>query len=315
LASGRCMANNFQMVRKGRPGLWFQPEALPKSALEQLARQPTASLAEDAGPTSMYPKGVRRWPKQTPRRQSQVGGIFGSGTIGQYPEGGNRQHQPVAGYPLWIGTPGMLPLPAHSLESAEPQFNPDPQPIPTHSHIPRRQVGQYQPGFLLVRAPDYQQGTTTAYFWLSESCTLTHPGIAGSRNQTGCRLPTASQGLKGSVAFDSHQGVPTQGCNPPPEAGTPQTSIGQYQHRHGLGNCWPQQLQQVHNRQYPRAFFIGRQDVPSHRNGVTPVEHTNHQSAYPVPVQSGVNGQAKWLPCHQDKSQRSKGPKQRDTST
>ena len=96
------MANNFQLVRKGRPGLGFQPKALPKPALKQLARQPVAALAEDAYPSSLHPRGMERWSKHSTRRQSQIGGIFGSGTIGQYPERGHRQHQPVPGYPLWM---------------------------------------------------------------------------------------------------------------------------------------------------------------------------------------------------------------------
>ena len=35
--------------------------------------------------------------------------------------------------------------------------------------------------------------------------------------------------------------------------------------------------------------------MPSHRNGVTPIEHTNHQSTYLVPVQGGVNGQGQMV--------------------
>ena len=144
------MVNNLPLLGKGRPRLRCQPKAAPESSLKQLASQPTPALAEDADFPRGYPRGMRRWSKQSARRQTPMSGIFGPGAISQHPQGSHRQHQPVASYPVWVGALGVLPLPAHPLQGSKSQFNPDPQAIPGYPQVLWGQVGQYQPRLSLL---------------------------------------------------------------------------------------------------------------------------------------------------------------------
>ena len=141
---------------------------------------------------------------QAARGQAPGFGIFGPGSVSRHPKHGHRQYQPVAGYPVWVGPLGVLPLPAHSLQGPESQFNPDPQPIPGYAQGLWRQVGQYQPGLGLILSPYHQQCSGTALCGPAESGAPAHPGVAWPRNQLSGRLPSSAQGLKAGVAFDPH---------------------------------------------------------------------------------------------------------------
>ena len=136
----------------GRPWLRCQPKPLPESPSQQVASQPTGAPAQDTDPTPTINEllGGR---VQAARGQALGFGIFGPGSVSRHPKHGHRQYQPVAGYPVWVGPLGVLPLPAHSLQGPESQFNPDPQPIPGYAQVLWRQVGQYQPGLGLIPQP------------------------------------------------------------------------------------------------------------------------------------------------------------------
>ena len=62
-------------------------------------------------------------------------GVFHPGAVGQGQQRGHRQHQPVAGYAGWVGSPGLVPLPAQALEGLEAQLDPEPQGVPTRPHF------------------------------------------------------------------------------------------------------------------------------------------------------------------------------------
>ena len=85
-------------------------------------------------------------------------GVFHPGAVGQGQQGGHRQHQPVSGDAGGVGTAGLVPLPAQALDGLEAQLDPEAQRVPTGSHLVRSQVGEDDPGFLLLGVPDGQQG-------------------------------------------------------------------------------------------------------------------------------------------------------------
>ena len=185
------MVNELQLGRNRRPWLRCQPKPLPESPSQQLASQPTGAPAQDTDPTPTINEllGGR---VQAARGQAPGFGIFGPGSVSRHPKHGHRQYQPVAGYPVWVGPLGVLPLPAHSLQGPESQFNPDPQPIPGYAQVLWRQVGQYQPGLGLILSPYHQQCSGTAQCGPAESGAPAHPGVAWPRNQLSGRLPSSA---------------------------------------------------------------------------------------------------------------------------
>ena len=117
------MVGDFQVGLGFRPGFGQQPDAAPEAAPEQQPPQPVDAVADDAdGPYRPAP-GVAAPGSRRSGRCAQVAwsnpavmGVFHPGAIGQGQQRRHRQRQPVAGDAGWVGSPGLVPLPAQAFD-------------------------------------------------------------------------------------------------------------------------------------------------------------------------------------------------------
>lgn len=286
------MINDSQCRRWNRPQLWSKPEELPRAAFQQLPEQGTVPLLEYAGLSGPRADHLGRGR----RRHTPNASILYAGAVGHNPGHRYRQPQPMPPCSNRVRPPGVFPLPANAFQGAEAQFDPDPQTVPTNADALRWQVGQQNPRLDLVIPPNHNQDPTATQFRAVESSAGSYPAVAWPGHQGAGGHATASLGLENGVAPDAHQRVPTQGLYLFAKTGAPQTTVGQHQYRHVLWDGWPQEGQQVQSRSYPRARPVTGQDMPCHRDGATPVEHTDHHCAQTVTMGGGVNGQSQLIP-------------------
>ena len=248
---------------------------------------------DSSGATSGEPLGRRM---QVRRRQTPKFSIFYPGAVGHNPNHRHRQHQPMPGYSNRVRPSGVFPLPSNPFQGAKAQFDPNPQTVPTNPDTLRWQVGQQDPRFGLVILPHHHQNPTATHCRLLERRAGSYPPMARSWHQCAGGQTAAPKGLEGGIVLDPHERVPAQVTDAIPETGTPQSTIGQHQYRHALGDHRPQQCQEVHSRSYPRAGPITRQDMPCDWDGATAVEHADYHSAQPVTMGGRVNGQSQLIP-------------------
>ena len=120
-----------------------------------------------------------------------------------------------------ISPPRLVPLPAQALDRLETQFDPETQGIPTHPNRLRRVAGQYDPGFRLLGAPDYQQ-SAAAFGGALEGGSAAHPRGVGAGNESLGGQPPASRSAEGDVFGLPDVGMPARSLNLVPQFGTGQ---------------------------------------------------------------------------------------------
>ena len=223
--------------------------------------------------------------------QLPVIGLLHPGSIGQGQQRGYRQHQPMAGDARGVGPPGLMPLPAQTLDGLETQFDPETQGIPTHPNRLRWLVGQYDPRFQLIGVPDHQQGATAFGGVLEGSSAADPSGIGTGDEGLGGQSP-ATLGTEGDVFRVSDVGMPALRSDLTPQFGTGQAPVAQHYDGHLSRHCWRQGLQQLHCRVHPAPGTLGGQDAPGHGNGAASVEHADHDGGSVIPLQCRVNGQS-----------------------
>ena len=276
-------------------GLRCQPKPLPESPSQQLASQPTGAPAQDTDPTPTINEllggacaggpgaspglrhlrpGFRKptakaWPPPIPASGGLPGLGWFAGCVAIASPLPSRPGIPVQSRPATHTR--LRPSPLEASRSVPARARLDPQPIPPAMF----RNGAMRAGGKAVPRPT--------------------PGLAWPRNQLSGRLPSSAQGLKAGVAFDPHQGMPTQRTDPLPEARTPQAPVGEHQHRRGLGNRWGQSVQQIQNGREPRSLLVSGQDVPGNGDGATSIEHAHYQGHHPITVESGVDSQSQLL--------------------
>ena len=111
----------------------------------------------------------------------------------------------------WPGPPGLVPLPAQALEGFEAQFDPETESVPTGSHLLGREVGEDDPGLLLLDVPDHQEGATAFGGGGAESGALADPRGVGLGNEGEGGKPVAALGAEGDVFSIPHTGMPALG--------------------------------------------------------------------------------------------------------
>ena len=192
--------SDLQVVLGLWPGFGQQPDSAPEASFEQHASEPVEAVAEHADGARQPATSVPMIGSQRLWRRTEIAwcdatieGVLHSGAIGQGQQGGHRQHQPVAGDAGRVGAPGLVPFPAQALDGLEAQFDPEAQGVPADPDLLRRQVGEDDPGFLLLGVPDGQQGATAALWWVGRRrcpgrSRRYRTGKEGARGQTPATL-------------------------------------------------------------------------------------------------------------------------------
>ncbi len=296
--SGGGVVGDFQVGLGFGPGFGQQPDPVPEAALEQQSPQPVDAVADYADlPFRLLPT-VAMPGRQRLGRSSQVAwgdpavmGVFHPGAVGQGQQRGHRQHQPVAGYAGWVGSPGLVPLPAYTFEGLEAQFDPEPQGVPTGPHFLGRQVGEDDPGFLLLGVPNHEQGATALGGWGTEGGSAANPGCIRTGNEAQSGQPAPTIGAESDVLPIAHTGVPALGAYLLPQLGTGYAPVAEDNHGHFLGNGWGQFLEQFHGGVHPGAALGGAVDAPGHGNGAAPVEDADDDGGGLIALEGGVDGQ------------------------
>ena len=172
-----------------RPGFWQEPDPAPEASLEQHPPQPVNAVADYADLPFWFLPAVAMLGRQRFGRRPQVARAIprslASSTWCRRPgqQGDHREHQPVAGDVSWIGAPGLVPLPAEALDGLEAQFDPETEGVPTGSHLIGCQVGEGDPGFLLLGVPDHQQGSAALDGGMTEGGAAPDPGRVGNGDE------------------------------------------------------------------------------------------------------------------------------------
>ena len=238
------------MARR-RPGFGNEPESKPESSSVQLPKQATYAPCHN---TELSGSGIGwMWGRasQSVRGHAQNFGFLQSCPIGRGPQGGYGQHQPVPRYPVWVYPSGTLPIPGHTFEGTESQLNPKSEAVPTYPNVLWGQISHDYPSFLLSRIPHHHQSAPATAFGIAEGGAAPYPCVAWSGDQLYRTITTAPRRLEDRISLHTHKRVPTEGANPAPKTGTPQASIGHYQHRHVFRYFSTDQLQKLEGMRYP----------------------------------------------------------------
>src|SRR3990172_9137592 len=274
---GRLVVSDLQSGRWVRPGFWCQPEAAPESAFEQLPTQPAQAPLEDAEQTRPWRGLGLRWTPQVSRRQAAQFGVLGPGPVGQHPEHRHRQHQPVSSHAPRVQPPGLVPLPAHSLERPKAKLDPDPKTVPPDADLLGGQVGQEHPGLFLVLPPDDDQRARSLSATILEDRGFAYPGMPRARHQLTGALAPLTYWLAGSPVLQAQERMPAQVPNALPETRTPEPAVGHDQHVKAGEHLPTHQAEQAQDLPHPGPFLVGWQDVPGNRDGCPAVEDTHRQ--------------------------------------
>ena len=291
-----------------RPRFWNQPEHAPHAPLEHPCEHPANALAKHADDPAMFDVSVGREPEFI-RPDPQCIGILSTAPISHHPQHGYCYDQPVPGCPIRVCSSGVLPLPSHALEGTEPQFYPDSKPIPTHSNILWSKVCQHYPGLSLLFVPHHNQSAEAMPMFGVEGCASAHPCMSRPWYKSAGWHATASYRLKHRIAPDAHHRMPSLGTNLLPEPWRPQSSVGHHKHTHVFWDRRLKALKQARDGTYPGASCVGRQYMPSYRDGASSVQHTHHQGSEPIRMQGGIYSQSQLVclpPGQQLSSQRGK---------
>ena len=260
------MIGDFQFVVRRRPRFGNEPESNPESSPVQLLKQATCAsfhYAELSGSGMGWMWGRA---SQSVRGHAQIFGILQSCPIGGGPQGGYGQDQPVPRYPVWVCSSGTLPIPGHAFEGSESQLNPKSETVPTYPNILWGQISHDYPGFPLSCIPHHHQSAPATAFGIREGGAIPYPRVAWPRDQLHSTITTTPRRLEDGISLHAHKRVPAEGANPGPKTGTPQASIGHYQHRHAFRYFSTNQLQKLEDMRYPGPRTITGKHNPRDRN-------------------------------------------------
>ena len=181
----------------------------------------------------------------------------------------------------------------------EAQLDPETESVPTGSHFLGRQVGEDDPGFLLLVVPDHQQGAAALGGGGAEGGALSGPGRVGTGDEAPGGQPAAALGAEGDVLPVAHTGVPAPrsgrgqalGAYLLPQLGAGYAPVAEDYHGHFPGNRRGQFFEQFHGGIHPGAGLSGAADAPGHGNGAAPVEDADDDGGGLVAFERGVHGQ------------------------
>ena len=125
------MADDLDVGTGFRPGFRQQPNSAPKPALVQQPPPPAYAVPDYADGPHWASPVVAALRRRCLGRGSEIAGsqfpvigVLHPGSIGPGQQRGYRQHQPMAGAAGGVGPPGLMPLPAQTLDGLEAQFDP-----------------------------------------------------------------------------------------------------------------------------------------------------------------------------------------------
>ncbi len=215
--------------------------------------------------------------------------VLAARTVGHGQLGGQRQHQPVAAHPRPEGSripaAGLVPLPTQGvpdgLQNPEALLNPVAADIQGRLRLRHRGVGQPHLTGVVQYTPKGPLGGLQRR--VPESPPGTYPQVARSRNQRAHRdeLRLAC-GLKGDVGRVTQAGMPAQRAPQgpilrPQVPTTAQPLVTEHRHRHRGRHGRGQPAQQAAEMVNPGLPCLRPHDVPSYRDGVLAIDHTNQQ--------------------------------------
>ena len=208
---------------------------------------------------------------------------------GDRPEGGDGKGQPEAGGTLRMVHTGVLPLPGAALVALEALFTPAAQAIPGGRAGGGRQVGEYEPRFLILFAPPGQQGTVNAAALLFETAAapvpllprLTPSGV--QQIQQPVPVVLLAPRLELGRAVDAQKRMPLQPLDLLIEPAARQPAVRQDNDRPVRRHRRLQQTQQPPKLIPPGTFGVGGLDCPGHRDADAAVHHAHHQHHKAIP--------------------------------
>ncbi len=223
-------------------------------------------------------------------RYAQVIGVFHPGPVRQRPKRRHRQYKPVPRHPFGVGSSCVLPLPSDALERPKAQLYPEPERIPAHPCLSRREIGHNHPRLVLTYVPDYDHRSATAYAGSVEGRPCPNIRVAWSGYERPRRQASSPIRTEHGVDRLSHVRMQSRRAYLIPQFRTPQSPITHYQHGHVLRHRFGQDSEHIHDRVHPLAGRVGGHDAPGKGNGAASVDRAYHDRGHPIALHRRVYG-------------------------
>ena len=148
----------------------------------------------------------------------------------------------------------------------EAQFDPEAESVPAGSYLIGRQVGEDDPGFLLLGVPDHQQGAAALGLGGAEGGAPSDPGRVGNGNESSRGQSFAAVGAEGDVIPVAHTGVPAPrsgrgqalGAYLLPQLGAGYAPVAEHDDGHFPGNGWGQSCSSSTVGSIQEPFWVAR---------------------------------------------------------
>ncbi len=310
LQSGR--AHPPQLPGRIRSGEGLQPDPGPAIAAGKQPLDPGQAQLEDAERSGAGHRGRLQGRRaHASGGQTAQAGLLHARAVGQDPEGGHGQDQPMPVDAGRVQAAGAVPLPAHALEGAEALFDPDAHPVGAERHVVGGFVREHDPGGFLAGDPEHNQGAGALA--VAEGLPGRDRVLPFTGHEAPGRPPRSGGRLEGHVAVVAHVGMPALTADGGPQIRALQAPVAEHAHGHVRRHGRPQAVEQGAEVRHPGTGLATGPEAPGHGDGQTPVDDAHDQGHQRPALGRGVDGQRQLgaLPPGQDPAQegRETGPR------